>query len=47
MAAPVQAASLDEKVYENITLPNLENVKVYDEVFEKFKLLYQNNKNLS
>ncbi len=29
-----------------ITLPNHENVKIYNEVFEKYKLLYLNNKNL-
>ncbi len=29
-----------------ITCPNPENAKIYDEAFEKFKLLYLNNKNL-
>lgn len=42
-----RACSHIVKYNQNITLPNLENVKVYDEAFEKFKLLYQNNKNLS
>lgn len=32
------------KYNQAVTLPNLKNVKVYDEAFEKFKMLYQNNK---
>jgi xylulokinase len=41
-----QACSHIVKYNEKITLPNSENVKVYDEAFERFKLLYLNNKNI-
>lgn len=34
------------KYNQKVTLPNPGNVKVYDEAFEKYKLLYVNNKNL-
>ena len=34
------------KFNNKITLPNKENVKVYNDDFEKYKLLYQNNKEL-
>ncbi|MGE5605556.1 MAG: xylulokinase [Bacteroidota bacterium] len=41
-----QACSSIVRYNPKVTLPNPENVKVYDEAFEKFKLLYLNNKNL-
>jgi len=41
-----QACSHIVKYNQKITLPNLENIKVYDEAFERYKLLYLNNKNL-
>ncbi len=34
------------KLNQKITLPDKENVKVYDDAFEKYKLLYRNNKDL-
>lgn len=41
-----QACSVVVKYNQKTTLPNPENIKVYNEAFEKYKLLYQNNKNL-
>lgn len=41
-----QACAVIVKYNEKVTVPNHESVKVYDEVFEKFKLLYLNNKNI-
>jgi len=41
-----QACSSIVKYNPKVTHPNPGNVKVYDEAFEKFKLLYMNNKNL-
>jgi xylulokinase len=41
-----QACSLIVKYKDKITLPNSENVKVYNDAFEKYKMLYINNKNL-
>jgi xylulokinase len=41
-----QACSHIIKYNENITLPNPVNVKIYNETFEKFKLMYNNNKNM-
>ena len=41
-----QACSVVVKYHQKITIPNPENVKVYEEAFEKYKRLYQNNKNL-
>lgn len=41
-----QACSVVVKYNQKTTVPNPENVKVYNEAFEKYKLLYQNNKNL-
>jgi len=41
-----QACSRIVKYNREITLPRAENVKVYDEAFEKFKLLYLNNKSI-
>ncbi len=34
------------KFNQKITLPDKENVKVYDDAFEKYKLLYRNNKDI-
>jgi len=41
-----QACSSIVKYNQKVTLPNPGNVKVYDAAFEKYKLLYVNNKNL-
>lgn len=41
-----QACAQIVKYNQEITLPNLENAKTYDETFEKYKLLYLNNRNL-
>lgn len=41
-----QACSVVVKYNQKVTLPDQEHVKIYDEAFERYKLLYQNNKNL-
>ncbi len=41
-----QACSAAVKYNQRFTAPRPENVKVYNEAFESFKLLYRNNKNL-
>lgn len=41
-----QACSILVQYNQKVTWLNVENAKIYDEAFEKFKLLYQNNKNL-